>query len=678
MNPPELARRSTDKAPIGPWAVPTFPARSHWLTATIVVLLGALLATTLWLARENERNEKQEALQHASMAAVMSIRTRLAETEQALRGLAAELRGAGDDARFAAVATELVANNPALLRIERRAGGELIAAADAPQPRARLGAARRAGLGFDTQIALAASRGADRLAYSRPYPVQIPGELPFAVTELAVPVDGERRGTLLAIYALERILEHFAPPEFLAAHEVTLSELDGSTLARAASGVRGAGVYRATAPLELAGGRSISLRADSRAGEPRFIPNLLAAMLVAAIAALAIIGVLLSRHGHLRARTERALRDQYTFRKAMEDSLVTGLRARDRDGVITYVNPAFCAMTGYDAEELIGCRAPMPYWVKDTEVDPERSQTLFPAGDDLRQGFETVFRRKSGEHFPVLIFEAPLIDERSEQAGWMGSILDISEQKRIEELSRRQEEKLHQNARMALLGEVASSLSHELNQPLAAINGYATACRNLLETGKTADLDVALARIRTQSERAGLVIRSVNDFVRSRKLDRAEVDLAELLHALEPLIELQGRKFDVRLAWSAQPGARVLADRTLLEQVILNLTRNAVESMEHTDPEQRLLEIEVTRNTHDGEEDKVEIAVLDHGPGVAPQARAQLFSAFFSTKEQGLGIGLSLCRSVVEKHGGQLRYAERPGGGARFSATIAAIPTETP
>jgi len=676
VSPPDPVRGRDAALAYRPGKESLFPVRSRWLSAAIVVLLAAVLWATLWLVHSYEQSEKQEGLQQASLVAAATIRSRLGETELALRGLASDLRS-GDDARFTTVATELLANNPALLRIELRFGSDLLAAVDAPQPRPRLGPARRAGLGFDTQIALASSRGADRFAYSRPYPVEIPGELPFAVTELAVPVERERRGTLLAIYSLARMLEYFAPEAFLAANEVTLGEVDGTTLARPASGMPGAGVYRAAVPLELAGGRSIWLRADSRTGNPKLIPNLLAGMLVAAIAGLAIIGGLLGRDMRLRARAERALREQYAFRTAMEDSLVTGLRARDREGVITYVNPAFCKMTGYRAEELVGLGPPLPYWISETADNPGQGQTRVRKPDEQPQGFETVFKRRNGEQFPVLIFDSPLIDANGEQAGWMDSIFDISDQKRIEELSRRQQEKLHQNARMALLGEVSSSLSHELNQPLAAISGYATACRNLLASGKRTDLDVALSRIYSQAERAGQVIRSVNDFVRSRKLDRAAIDLSDLMRALEPLIELQARELGVRLVWKADPGAAVLADRTMLEQVILNLTRNAIESMESTSPEARLLEIEISLQDTAVDGPTVEIAVLDRGGGVSPEASKHLFSAFFSTKEQGLGIGLSLCRSVVEQHGGQLRYCEREGGGARFSATIAAIGART-
>ncbi len=675
MSPPDQVSGRDAALAYRPGKERLLPVRSRWLAAAIFVLLVVVLGATLWLVHNYEQSEKQEALQQASLVAAATIRARLGETELALRGLASDLRS-GDDARFTAVATELLANNPALLRVELRFGSDLLAAVDAPQPRPRLGPARRAGLAFDTQIALAASRGADRFAYSRPYAVEIPGELPFAVTELAVPVERERRGTLLAIYSLARMLEYFAPTAFLAANEVTLGEVDGTTLARPVSGMPGAGVYRTTVPLELAGGRSIWLRADSRTKEPKLIPNVLAGMLVAAIVGMGIIGGLLGRDMRLRARAERALREQYAFRTAMEDSLVTGLRARDGDGVITYVNPAFCKMTGYRAEELVGRGPPLPYWSSETADVPGQGQSRIREQGDQQQGFETVFRRRDGEQFPVLIFDSPLIDANGEQAGWMDSIFDISEQKRIEELSRRQQEKLHQNARMALLGEVSSSLSHELNQPLAAISGYATACRNLLANGKQTDLDVALSRIYSQSERAGQVIRSVNDFVRSRKLDRAAIDLSDLMRALEPLIELQARELGVRLAWRADPGAVVMADRTMLEQVILNLTRNAIESMESTPPESRLLEIEISLQDA-GDGPMVEIAVLDRGTGVSVEASKHLFSAFFSTKEQGLGIGLSLCRSVVEQHGGQLRYREREDGGARFSATIAAIGSET-
>ena len=165
---------------------------------------------------------------------------------------------------------------------------------------------------------------------------------------------------------------------------------------------------------------------------------------------------------------EAALRNEHAFRKAMEDSVQAGLRARDLEGRITYVNPAFCAMVGWSAEELTGRMPPMPYWV-DEEMEATRAlHDRILAGEGPRRGFEVPFRRRNGEMFPVLIHEAPLIDANGRQTGWMSSVIDISDQKRAEELARQQQERLQSTARLITMGEMASSLAHELNQPLAA------------------------------------------------------------------------------------------------------------------------------------------------------------------------------------------------------------------
>src|SRR5690606_27363050 len=180
------------------------------------------------------------------------------------------------------------------------------------------------------------------------------------------------------------------------------------------------------------------------------------------------------------------------------------------------------------------------------------------------------------------------------------------------------------------------------------------------------------ARIHGQAERAGQVIKSVNDFMRRRKLDRQPIEMDELIASLEPLIRLQARKHNVRISWRSFADTRARGGRALLYPVRLSLTRNAVQSMSDAPQRERSLEIVATRQD-DTDPPGVAVSVLDRGRGVPVEARHMLFQAFFTTKSSGLGIGLSLCRTVIEQHGGRLEYEPRKGGGSRFGFTLPAL-----
>lgn len=659
---------------LSPRAPPARPARRSTtriglLSALVVLLVVAVLGATVWLAAAYQRNEREEALSAGTQAAVGTLRARLAATENVLRQIADEIDPGMPAARFGPGASRLIADDPSLLRIElRSADGALLSAADPVDPRPRIDARQRGALGFETTLAKRSAMAFSRAVYSRPYYVRTPDGLGFEITELAVPWGAGRGGSLLAIRSLPRMLDHLLPAEFERAHQIVLSEADGTVVARTSSGLKGAGVYAASAPLELPG-VTLVLRAESLERSPGLVPGVLAATLVALTLALASSGLLLWRETRRRLAAEQALREQHALRKAMEDSLVTGLCAYDLEGRITYVNPAFCAMTGYRADELVGELPPIAQ-SRDGEPGHRPGQGVGTG----RHGFETEFARRNGETFPALVFEAPLIDETGRQTGWMGSILDIGERRRAEELNRRQQEKLQAHARMAMLGEVATALSHELNQPLAAITSYATACENLLRDGPMpgaagsasadarATLRSALERIRSQSERAGQVIRGVQSFVRRRRIEREPIPIGALMHGIEPLVRLQARKWGARLVVRIEGSPVVYGDRTMLEQAVLNLTRNAAEAMDGVPPGRRTLSIESAAHREAGR-DWVRVAVRDFGCGVAPDTEGQLFQPFFTTKPEGLGIGLSLSRSVIEAHGGQLRRepCEAPG-----------------
>jgi two-component system sensor histidine kinase DctS len=272
------------------------------------------------------------------------------------------------------------------------------------------------------------------------------------------------------------------------------------------------------------------------------------------------------------------------------------------------------------------------------------------------------------------------------QTGWMSAVLDLSAQRRVEDISRQQQERLQATARLATVGEMASLLSHELNQPLAAIASYASGSLNLIND-PAADtpglLKQALERIAEQAERAGRVIKSVHDFVRRREQLHETLGADVLLEAVLPLARMHSRKsgtrieLDVPLAdggGAAAPARppRVRCDRTMVEQVLLNLARNGIQAMEGaTLPADRVLTLGV-RVVQPG---RATFSVTDRGPGIAPDVAARLFTPFFTTRAEGMGLGLSLCRTVIEQHGGTLDFGPGPGGvGTEFRFTLA-MPT---
>jgi two-component system sensor histidine kinase DctS len=321
---------------------------------------------------------------------------------------------------------------------------------------------------------------------------------------------------------------------------------------------------------------------------------------------------------------------------------------------------------------------PAPYWPPDLAVEYQQRQEVRLAGNaPPREGFSSVFMRKDGVRFPVLVIEAALINAQGLQTGWMSAVVDITEQRRVEELSRTSQDRLQATARLATVGEMASLLSHELNQPLAAISSYSTGALNLLQSGdlEGVDLAMALSRIAEQAERAGKVIKSVHDFVRRRAEAREAVAPQALLDAILPLVYLQARKLGVQVVMQVAPALPlVLCDRTMVEQVLLNLARNAMQAMDQPGLVERVLVLRVVQagahlraSTPTG---WLEFSVSDGGPGIPDSVAERLFTPFFTTKEEGMGLGLSLCRTVVEQHGGFLSHEANLPQGTVFRFTL--------
>ncbi|QPF76239.1 PAS domain S-box protein [Roseateles sp. DAIF2] len=678
--------RSTIPPP--PPAACRAPAPQGWRRWRRALLWGALVSLLLvaqtllvLLTLSYEASKAQEQVELAAAEVAARAKQLAGRDLQGLQGL---LWQSAQDPRWRDDAIELLRRTRPLLRLELRdEHREVREAVNSRYTAPLFTQIGREQLQLETELACAAALRHGSQLYSRSYFVPMPGGEGLEVIDLCLPQlrAGEVSAFLVATVGLRQLLEESVTPELARSNEMSFVEGDGTRLARTGL-TRGAGFYIAERVVDLPG-LTLQLRVDSAAGQPKLIPNLATALVMGLSLALFAVVLLLARDGRRRAFAEHALAESLSFRQAMENSLITGLRARDMDGRITYVNPAFCNLVGFDREELLGRGAPPqtpPYWPPEFVDEYWRRHrgrsARWEAGQE-RQGFETVFMRKSGERFPVMIFEAPLKNSLGQQAGWMSAVLDVSAQRKMEELSRQQQERLQATARLATVGEMASLLSHELNQPLAAIASYATASLNLM-TREADDPQTptmvrqAVTRIAEQAERAGRVIKSVHDFVRRREQAREVIGADQLLDAVLPLVRLQARKSGARIDLDLeQPAPRLRCDRTMVEQVLLNLTRNGIQAMDPaTSLAERVLLLRVRRNGPRW----VGFSIIDQGPGIPPGVAKQLFTPFFTTRSEGMGLGLSLCRTVIEQHGGAMDFISpvAEGRGTEFRFTLPA------
>ena len=370
-----------------------------------------------------------------------------------------------------------------------------------------------------------------------------------------------------------------------------------------------------------------------------------------------------------RREDEEKLKSAFAFRRAMGESLVTGIRAIDLEGRIIFVNPAFCRMIGWSEQELLGMRPPFPYWPPEEAEQRRRDLDLTLAGQAPPGGIEMRVMHRDGHRFDVRMYLSPLIDSSGRQVGWMASMNDITERKRMEEETLRHQERLEQTSRLITMGEMASSLAHELNQPLSAIANYCMGSVNRLKSGdyRREDILAAIEKASAQAERAGKIIRRTREFVKKSEPVRAPAALVEIVEEAIGFAEIEARKAAVAIQVSIPPDLPpVFADRIMIEQVVLNLVKNGIEAMQQTPPEARALNLAARL---DGE-GMVEVTVADRGCGMTDGQVERLYTPFFTTKAEGMGMGLNICRSIVEFHDGRLWVQPNPGGGSVFRFTL--------
>lgn len=493
---------------------------------------------------------------------------------------------------------------------------------------------------FDLSIMLDIAKELQRAAYA---PEAVPGK-PSEVW-VAVPVLDQRAqfsGHVVASLQMEQAIAAMVPAWFSSANKVKLSFDAGSKLPDNPAGPPNQ--YRVYINLP---GFDFALDVEDGGAPAPWAPRLLTAA-----ALVALIGMLLSLYVlrqdlRKRQQVQAALHDEMALRQAMENSVTTGLRAWDMEGRIIYVNQAFCDMVGYSEAELLGKRAPLPYWPLHQINEIEAMHRNIRKSGTSDQGLEVTFQHRNGNMVDVLVHEAPLYSADGEQWGWMSSVLDISERKRMEKVAQQQQRQLEASGRLMAVGEVASTLAHELNQPLGALSGFATGLLNRLEKQDIALQDVrpVVSRIQQMADRAGNIIRRINAFARKREMQQEHIHLPGLIkQRLQPSFNLRD------LTWKLPDAAVwVLGDSTLLEHAFRNLTQNALD-WSHPLPA-RATRVCVTVQIRG---DFVELRFEDNGPGVAESERDQIFDAFYTRKDGGMGMGLSIVRSVIEAHRGSI------------------------
>ena len=629
------------------WATGRIDLLSLVPLAAILALVG-LVAAFVWAVQGSEAEQLRTKLATDALWVEQTLRFQLSIDEDMLARLALDAGGGEQVSVLDARARLHIAANPEVLSIVwYDAAGQVLRALP--------------GLSGGEDLALVERLRRSGRVLSRPLYGDAQGP------RVSLGMAGSDGGAVMATISLPLMLERHIPWWIAEQYAVRLGDGGAAPLAVRAR--------RAQDP--LAPSHTISFDPPLRGTLLTITPyqrpgGLMDTLLIGVIGGLAVFAVLalltLQRSARRRRRVELLLQGEIAFRHSMEESLTVGLRAKDHQGRILYVNSAFCKLVGWPAEDLVGRLPPMPYWSPDHLEETLGRQAALAGGEIRSQSFETRFRRRDGTTIDVQVYEAPLIDARGLHRGWMGSVVDITEAKRAARAARAQDEAMARTGRLVTLGEMASTLAHELNQPLSAIAGYATGSLNILDqpAADTRLLRPAMEKLAFQAGRAGQIIRRIQDLVKKREPKLLALNLAEVVAETVGFLTAEAREHRLRIE-VRQEGEmpRVQADRILIQQVLINLIRNGMEAMiEHRSGDVIAVTLSATA------EGDARIEVADQGAGIPPDLGDRVFDAFTSTKAQGMGMGLNICRTIVELHRGHLGFQPGPAGRGTIFAVV--------
>jgi len=485
------------------------------------------------------------------------------------------------------------------------------------------------------------TRGLQRAAYAEPL-YQAAGEAGRTLW-LAVPVfeQGRFLGDYVAAIRLDRALSQVVPAWFLKDHAITL-------LAGAApdSALAADKPSRYVASVNLPGAQW-KLAVDVLHSQPALAPRAFFAVALVCLSGMLVALYFLGRDAARRRRAESLLQTQLALRAAMERSVTLGLRAWDLNGRLLYVNQAFCRMAGWPAQALLAHAGPAPYGPAGQGA--EGPMTRPAPADATLVGQELPLRHRDGHTLEVLVHGAPLTLADGTAIGWIESALDITERKRIERLAARQHARLQASARLVAVGEVASTLAHELNQPLGALSSFANGLLNRVRQRRITQEEIVqvVERMERMAEKAGRVIQRVNAFARRQEMTSQPLELTSFIRRVAGQVPLpDGLQLQMRLP---DTGVNLPADAVLLEHALHNVVLNATEWAVHGGRVPALVRVSLEQTGT-----MVGIRIEDSGPGVPAEQQDSIFDAFASQKAGGMGMGLSICRSIIEAHHGRV------------------------
>lgn len=772
-----------------------------------IVLFTAVMGVILGTLQLQEKSQQESALFRELSFAKQRIQLRFANNTDTLMTINREIASITDEAKLKQIAyqqaDDLVLNNHGIIRII-----QLNATSDrlwmVPPSNTKsdwINQSENAPLingGLKTAIEL--SRVTGRSSFSQFIALNISSDEPLAkerknIFWQVVPniVGGEIIGYLAALYTTQGILD-VIPGELKSLYRFTLLTDNEKLLAISSDKNTPKRAFSNQTSLDIGIlSPNLILRIDTYPPPT----NLTFRMLIGVVLGLCVFVIWslwsVLKQMQVRQEAEANLQTETSFRNAMEDSTPVGIRAHDMQKRITYVNRAFCEMTGWDSRELIGLEPPFPFWPDSRRDELVEKMNRALQSDGIKTGIEGAILRKDGTLIQTRTFIAPLINEKGKQTGWVTSLIDISEPKKIreelaaaqerfttvlegldaavsvvdletdrllfanrfyrekfgddsqghfqlvgdegkkrtlrdvaedlndsapgistqflyqeseseevelsdgsnrwyevrtrfipwvdghlaqlliateitqrkaaEDLARQQEERMQFTSRLTTMGEMASSLAHELNQPLSAISNYcmgvAKRLEGHLEPSVSKEILPALEKASEQAHRAGTIIQRIRGFVKRSEPQRKPSAIKEIINDAVGLMEIEAHRHRLSIQSEIPDNLpEVNIDPVLILQVLVNLLKNGLDSTRAAYPLSSRWSAQPVKITADLDTSifpaMLRVQVTDSGSGISEPVIEHIYEPFFSTKSDGMGMGLNICRSIVESHHGRL------------------------